>query len=145
MYQCTSWSCCERLCLASVIFFFRLFQHICPFHDGWFTSTPAHTALSVQQFLTKTFVWPSMTSVPPPSLFTWSSPEQLFFWFPWWQNVLKGERFASVEKMKQTNKKMAEALKGIKIKEFKHCFGQWKKVSIGVLHQMESTLKVTEV
>ena len=40
---------------------------------------------------------------------------------------------------------MAEALKGIKIDEFKNCFEQWKKVSIGVLHQMGNTLKVTEV
>ena len=40
---------------------------------------------------------------------------------------------------------MAEALKGIKIKEFKYCFEQWKKVSIGVLHQMENSLKVTAV
>ena len=40
---------------------------------------------------------------------------------------------------------MAEALKGIRINEFKNCFEQWKKnVSIGVLHQMESTLKVSE-
>ena len=38
---------------------------------------------------------------------------------------------------------MSEALKGIKISEFKT--EQWKKVSIGVLHQMENTLKVTEV
>ena len=42
-------------------------------------------------------------------------------------------------------KKKAEALKVIKINEFKNCFKQWKKVSIGVLHQMENTLKVTEV
>ena len=40
---------------------------------------------------------------------------------------------------------MAEALKGIKINEFKNYFEQWGEVSIGVLHQMESTLKVTEV
>ena len=41
---------------------------------------------------------------------------------------------------------MAEALKGIKINEFKNCVEQWgEKVSIGVLHQMESVLKVTEV
>ena len=39
----------------------------------------------------------------------------------------------------------AEALKGIKINEFKNCFKQWKKVLIAVLHQMESTFKVTEV
>ena len=40
---------------------------------------------------------------------------------------------------------MTKALKGIKIDEFKNCFEQWKNVSIGVLHQMESTLKVAEV
>ena len=40
---------------------------------------------------------------------------------------------------------MTKALKGIKIDEFKNCFEQWKKVSIGALYQMESTLKGTEV
>ena len=55
---------------------------------------------------------------------------------------LKGECFPNVEEVKQ---KMAEALKGIKINEFKNCFKQWKNVSISVLHQMESTLKVPEV
>ena len=58
------------------------------------------------------------------------------------RNVLQGKHFADVEEMKQ---KAAEALKGIKIEEFKNCFEQWETFSIGVLHQMESTLKVTEV
>ena len=40
---------------------------------------------------------------------------------------------------------MAEALKGIKIEEFKTVLNSGKNISIGVLHQMESTLKVTEV
>ena len=40
---------------------------------------------------------------------------------------------------------MAEARKDIKIDECKSCFEQWKKHLGGVLHQMESTLKVTEV
>ena len=40
------------------------------------------------------------------------------------KNVLKGERFASVEEEKQ---KKAEMLKGIKIDKFKNCFEQWKK------------------
>ena len=40
---------------------------------------------------------------------------------------------------------MAQSLKGIKIDEFKNRFEQWKNISIGVLHQLESTLKVTEV
>ena len=40
------------------------------------------------------------------------------------KKVLKGKHFADVEEAKQ---KMAEALKGIKIYEFKNCFEQWKK------------------
>ena len=59
------------------------------------------------------------------------------------KKVLKGKHFADVEEVKQ---KTTEALRGIKIDEFKNCSEQWKKnVSVGVLHQMESTLKVTEV
>ena len=58
------------------------------------------------------------------------------------EKVLKGRCFADVEKVKE---KMAEALKGIKIDEFRNCFEQWKKVSTGVLHQMGRTLKVSEV
>ena len=46
------------------------------------------------------------------------------FLFPWMKNVLKGKCFAHVEEVKQ---KMAEALKGIKINEFKNCFEQRKK------------------
>ena len=46
--------------------------------------------------------------------------------------------------MKEVRRKMAEAPKGIGTDEFKSCFEQWnKEVSIDVLHQMESALKVT--
>ena len=41
--------------------------------------------------------------------------------------------------------KMAEALKGIKIDEFKTDLISGQHILIGVLHQMESTLKVIEV
>ena len=58
------------------------------------------------------------------------------------KKVLKGKCFAQVEEVKQ---KIAEELKGIKMGEFKNCFEQLKKVLIGVFHQMESALKVTEV
>ena len=40
------------------------------------------------------------------------------------KNILKGKGFADVEEVKP---KMAEALKGVKIDEFKNCFEQWKK------------------
>ena len=57
------------------------------------------------------------------------------------KKVLKGKHFADVQEVKQ---KMAEALKGIKTDKLKNFFEQWKNVLTGVLHQMESTLKVTE-
>ena len=31
------------------------------------------------------------------------------------------------------------------ISDFKNCFEQWKNVSMAILHQMESTLKVTKI
>ena len=40
---------------------------------------------------------------------------------------------------------MAEALKGIKTNEFKTVLSSGKNISIGELHQMESTWKVTKV
>ena len=65
-----------------------------------------------------------------------------YFLFPQMEKVLKGKHFTNVE---EVNQKMAEALKGIKIDKFKTVLSSGKNVSIGVLHQMESTLKVTEV
>ena len=47
--------------------------------------------------------------------------------------------------MIEVKQKMAEALKDIKTVELKTVVSSGKHVSIGVLHQMESTLKVTEV
>ena len=58
------------------------------------------------------------------------------------KKVLKGKFFANVEEGKQ---KTEEALKGIKINEFKIVWSSGENVLIGVLHQMESTLKVTKV
>ena len=45
-------------------------------------------------------------------------PDRLCLLVSWMKNILKGKHFADVEEVKQ---KMAEALKGIKIYEFKHC------------------------
>ena len=93
--------------------------------------------LSVQQFSTKK----GMTPRAPLSLFIQSGPKLIFC-------------FVSLdEKSSQENvlliwkrwNKTAEALKGIKINKFENCSEQWEKISVGVSHQMESTLKVTEV
>ena len=44
--------------------------------------------------------------------------------FPWVKKGLKRKPFADAVEVKQ---KMAEALEGIKIDEFKNCFEQWKQ------------------
>ena len=56
------------------------------------------------------------------------------------KKVLKGKRLADVEEVKPKNGRSTKR----KIDQFKNCSEQQKKVSIGELHQMESTLK-TEV
>ena len=66
-----------------------------------------------------------------------------FFLFPKMKKVLKGKHFADVAEVKQ---KTAEALKDIKIDKFENYFDEWEKnISVGVLYQMKSTLKVTKV
>ena len=81
-----------------------------------------------------------MTPMPHPPYSPNFTPSD-FFVFPWMKKVLKRKCFADMEEVKQ---KPAETLKGIKVDEFKNFL--WKKtISIGVLHQMESILKVTEV
>ena len=67
---------------------------------------PAHTLLSVQQFRPKLTRSPCATLPTHPLC-------------PLMKKVLKGKHFANVEVVKQ---KMAEALKDIKINEFKNCF-----------------------
>ena len=48
-----------------------------------------------------------------------------FFLSPQMKKVLTGKWFADVEE--EVKQKMAEALKGIKINEFKNCLKQWEK------------------
>ena len=60
--------------------------------------------------------WPSCPTLPIHLILPWATvlSSQM-------KKVLKGKHFAEVEEVKQ---KMAEALKGIKIDEFKNCFKQ---------------------
>ena len=77
-------------------------------------------AYCVQQFLTKNI----MTPVPHLSYSSALTCSDSFL-FPQMKKVLKGKHCAHVEQVKQAKKqKMAEALKSIKIKEFKNCFEQ---------------------
>ena len=58
-------------------------------------STPVHTTLSVQQFLTKN----GMTSVPHPSYSPDLTPRDIFVSLM--EKVLKGKHLAHVEEVKQ--------------------------------------------
>jgi len=88
--------------------------------EWWFhhDNAPAHTALSVRQFLTKNGMTPLTHPPYSPDL----APCD-FFLFPRMKKVLKGKRFADVEEVK---KKTTEALNGISLQEFQNCFVQWK-------------------
>ena len=121
----------------SEFFFGRLFQHICTFHDGWFTSTPAHTTLSVQQFLTKN----GMTPMPHPPYSPNVAPSD-FFCFPGWKKSSKRNVLLTWETW---NKKRQKHWKASKSTSSKTVLSSGKNISIGVRHRMESTLKVTEV
>ena len=58
------------------------------------------------------------------------------------KKALKGKRFVNVEEMKQ---KTAETLKASLLMSSKTVSSSGENIVIGVLHQMESTLKVIEV
>ena len=88
LYQCTSWCCGKRLHSASVNFFWRFFQCICLFHNGWFMILSAHTMLSIQQFLTK-MSWPLCPILPIHPVL----PQAAFvlFCFPRWKKSSEGK------------------------------------------------------
>ena len=65
-----------------------------------------------------------------------------FFLFPWMKKILKGKCLGDVEEVKQKQQKQ---LTSIKISKFKTNMSSGKNGSMGVLHQMENTLKVNEV
>ena len=85
-------------------------------------NTPAHTVLSVQQFMTKN----RMTLVPHPPYSSDLAPRDFFCLFPWVKKVLKGKCFADVEEVKQKMSLKSTSLKTI--------LSNGKNISIGVLH-----------
>ena len=101
-------------------------------------STPAHTSLSVQQFLAENGIDPHSHPPYSPDL----TPSDFFVVvFSPVKKVLKGKHFADVGEVKQ---KAAEALKGIKIDKFKNRSEQWKNIAV-VYSIKWRVLKVTEV
>ena len=97
-----------------------LSRHL-PDSGWWFTSTPAYTMLSVQQFLTKN----SRTPGPHPPYSPYPAlSDFIFVSLDKKKKVLKGKRFAIVQQVKL---KTAESLKGIKTDEFKTVLRSGKK------------------
>ena len=89
---------CERLPSALMICFWRLFQCVCAFLDGWFTSAPAHTTLSVQQCLTKN----GMTPMAPPP-YSPDLAQSNSFLFPWIKKCPQRVTFCLCERGETTN------------------------------------------
>jgi len=88
----------------------------------WFfhhDNAPAHTALSVQQFLAKN----NVTVFPHSPVLPDFAPCD-FFLFPRMKRQMKWKRFADVSEVK---KKTLEVLNNISTEEFQKCFQQWEK------------------
>ena len=99
----------EDFCNAFAYFTMGDLEHTSPYH--WVFSS----------------VWTKMHVLCAQPFLSTQSCRSAFFWSPSsppLKKVIKGKCFADLEEMKQ---KMAEALKSIKIGEFKNCFEQWKK------------------
>ena len=87
----------------------------------WFLhhdNAPAHTALSVQQFLAKN----NMTVIPHPPYSPDPAPCN-FFLFPHTKCQMKGKCFDDVSKVE----KKTEVLNNTSTEEFQKCFQQWEK------------------
>ena len=83
-------------------------------HDN----APAHTALSVRQFLTKNGMKKALHPYSPDL-----APCD-FFLFPRMKRDLKGKSFQNVVEVRE---RTTEALKAITLQELQNCFEQWKK------------------
>ena len=89
----------------------------------WFLhhdNVPAHTALSVQQFLAKK----NNMTVFPHHLYSPGLAPCDFFLFPCMKCQMKGKRFSDVIEVK---KKTLEVLNNVSTEEFQKCFQQWEK------------------
>ncbi|PNF28730.1 hypothetical protein B7P43_G07777 [Cryptotermes secundus] len=109
-----SWSTVQRI-LTEGLHMRRVNGNWLLHHDN----APAHTALTVRQFLTSN----NMVIVPHPPY----SPDLAlsdFFLFPRMKRSLKGKRFRDVDEVKENTLK---ALNSIQPQEFQHCFEQWQK------------------
>ena len=104
---------------AAFKFFWRIFQRVCPFHDGWGMSAPAYTTLlSVQQFLTKN----SMTPLPHPAYSPDIAPRDIFVCFPN-EKSPQGDMFCWCGRGEPKDSRIT---KRHQINDLKISFEQWK-------------------
>ena len=135
LYQCTNWHCYERLHLVSVNFFLRLFQ-LAQFIVG---DLQAHLPTPHSVFNS---CWPKMTWPQCPTLPIHTILPQDTFFVSLGKKSPQRETFCWYRRGETTNSRSTKRHQNQWIKKRS---GQWKNILIGVLHQMESTLKVTEV
>ena len=108
-------------------FSLRLFQHVYPFHHGWF-----QVYLPTTHWVFSLF-WPKMAWTPCLILLIhmfWPSRDSFFVSLdeesP--QREMSWPYGNGKSKKQKQNKKTAEALKGVKIDAFRNYFEQWKKI-----------------
>ena len=109
--------------------------------SDWFLhhdNAPAHTALSVRQFLAKKQK-NNMTVIPHPPYSPDLAPCD-FFLFPRTKSQMKGKRFADVSEVK---KKTLAVLNNISTESSRNVFSSGKNVGTSVSSQKECTLKET--
>ena len=133
LYQCTSWHCCERLHSASLNFFLKMhsliswwviYEHTCPHHAE---CSPVFDQKQHDPHV-------------PPSLLTRLPKDFL----PCPEGKISPQRETFCRCGRGETKK-SRSTKSIQIYKFRNCSEQWRNILIGVLHQIESALKVTEV
>jgi len=107
--------------------------------SDWFLhhdNAPAHTALSVQQFLAIN----NMMVIPHPPYSPDLAPCD-FFLFPRMKRQMKGKHFADVSGVKRNRWRSGTSA----LKSSRNVFSNGKNVGISVSSQEESTLKETRV
>ena len=144
--QCTSWHCCERLHLASVnIFedFLNIFVHFM-MGNLWVHLPTLHWVFS--SFWPKT-IWPPSPTIPIHQISPWAT----FFGFPKGKSpqremVCRCGKGGTNKQSRSTKRHQNQWVQNLFLKTgFSTQNLSGKNILIGVLHQVESTLKVTDV
>ena len=120
LYQCNSWRLLWEVVLTFSEFFLKSLSAGLPISQWMiYKHSCLHSTECSAVFDQK---WHDPCA--PPFLFTWSHPKWLFFCFTGWKKSSKGNILPMWDRW---NKKMAEALKGIRIDKFQTALSGGKK------------------